>query len=161
MNAAFPDPSQVFADPSQVPALQGGDAPGAEPQEPPAGEVPNEQEPVGPPIDLEGSIAHAIEVGCEAAIAATETGAEEFMRFAQGVSFLAAAMKDLQPQPQPMDPAAASLASTAIQADQRHAQALMQTDQRHAQAMAQLAAQREAAAQQANRPTPSQPSARG
>lgn len=171
MSSPAIDPSAIFQDPSQMAALQGGqDAPGAEPQEPPAGEQnPGEQEPApqAPPIDMEGSIAHAIEVGCEFAIAAQS--ADDFMRFSQGVNFLAGAMKDLQPAPQPMDPALASLAGTAMKTDQQHAATMIQAAKDLHAAQTQHQRQMVDAAQpppepapgQPNRPTSSQPSGRG
>jgi hypothetical protein len=122
------DPSQLFEDPSQLGAMQ-PDAPlqqaiAQQMQEPEPPFAREEED-----IDLEGAISEAIETGCQMAVAASENSAEEFMRFSQGVNYLADALAKLQPS---MDPAEASVIAAEIRA-----------------------------AQQANRPTPTQPSARG
>lgn len=157
------DPSQLFGDPAQNPAMQ------AQAPQPPQGIPPQqgaEQENEPPHVealDVEANIAEAIEAGCDLCLA-TESS-EDFMRFAQGVSFLAAAVKSLQPPPNPAVP-------TAIQADQRHAAATLQSatqihlaDMQH-QARAQQAQQQaqqaqQLAQQQQSRPGEPQPSTRG
>lgn len=122
-----PDPSQIFSDPSQLQAMQGGE-PG-EPQEaqqgPPQGQEPPPEH--GEALNVEHDILEAIEAGCRLAIAATDISAEDFMRFAQGVQFLTAGLRNLQPQAPPADP----LAAAQLGAAQRHAAALLQ----HAGAM--------------------------
>jgi hypothetical protein len=165
----MPDPSQVFADPSQMPAMQGGQPQGAPPEQSDQGE----QEPQQPgyqhdPIDLEGCIAEAIEAGCHVASAAADVSAEDYMRFSQGVSFLASALKDIQPQPA-TDPAAAQLAGTALRVGQQHAAAMVgaakdlhaaQT-QHHQQQLQDAQQSVPPGGEQPNRPTPAQSSARG
>jgi hypothetical protein len=100
MSAPFNGPSP-FGDPRQLQVLQGG---AGAPQDP-AQQPPDQQQQPGyadhPPIDLEGCIAQAIETGCHMCSAATDVSAEDFQRFAQGVSFLADAMSKLQPVAQP------------------------------------------------------------
>ena len=92
------DPAQVF-----------GAAPQAEPEQPgpPEEELQGQPQPGAPGgnddvdpdgIDLEGAIANAIETGCEMAVAAAGNSADEFMRFAQGVNYLATGLGALQPQ---------------------------------------------------------------
>jgi hypothetical protein len=96
MSAPFNGPSP-FDNPAQLQVLQGGAGAPQDPQQP-------QQQPPGPeqqPIDLEGLIAEAIETGCHMCSAASDVSAEDFQRFAQGVSFLADAMSKLQPQAQP------------------------------------------------------------
>lgn len=139
---AAPDPSQVFTDPSQMAALQGG-----QPQAPPEQTDQGEQEPgqqpgyEHPPIDLEGSIAEAMQEGCHLAVAAQT--AEDYQRFAQGVSYLATALKDIQPQAQPPDqhdPGETAYATTLLTTAQRDregersAQTQLQVAQERAQA---------------------------
>lgn len=149
MNGAFlppeADPQQVFPDPAQVEALQGGEAPPeAMPEEgaaPPA-EPPAEPEPEGEDLDLEGEIADAIETGCQLAQAALT--AEDFMRFSQGVNYLASAFAALQPQ---ADPGEAAVHRAAIETQGRLA-----TEELRGETQREIAA---------SRPTPSQPSARG
>jgi hypothetical protein len=105
MTAPFNGPSP-FGDPRQLQVLQGGAGASQDPaQQPPDQQPPDQQQQPGyadhPPIDLEGCIAQAIEDGCHMCSAATDVSAEDFQRFAQGVSFLADAMSKLQPQAQP------------------------------------------------------------
>jgi hypothetical protein len=98
MSAPFNGPSP-FDNPAQLQVLQGGaGAPQEAPQQPDQQRPPGDQH---PPIDLEGLIAEAIETGCHMCSAASDVSAEDFQRFAQGVSYLADAMQKLQPQAQP------------------------------------------------------------
>ena len=147
------DPSQIFGDPSQMAAMQQG------PQQGPPPSQGGEQE--GEPhdaelLDVETSILEAIEAGCDLCMASQTVSSEDYMRFAQGVNFLATALKQLQPAPDPT-------AGVAIQADQRHAAATLQSATQIHLADLQRQAQDRAAQQQqqASRPGQPQPSARG
>jgi hypothetical protein len=169
---AAPDPSQVFTDPSQMPALQGG-----QPQAPPEQSDQGEQEPGQQPgyhhdpIDLEGCIAQSIESGCHLADAAQT--AEDYQRFAQGVSYLATALKDIQPQQQPPDqhdPGETAYATTLLTTAQRDregersAETQLQVAQARAQAQiraAEIAAEASRHAASASRPPAAQTSTRG
>lgn len=149
-----PDPSQVFADPSQMPAMQG-----AQPQQGPEPGEPNE--PPGVPaetLDAEINILEAIETGCEMCIAAGNVSAEDFMRFAQGVSFLATAIQALQPKP---NPAAAQVASTAMRVDQQHAATMIKAAKDLHAAETQHNQQQQQAAQQDMPPHPAQQQVQG
>lgn len=157
-----PDPAQVFGDPSQVPAF-------AQPQQAQQQEPGEPAEPQGDPqaetLDAEMNILEAIEAGCEMCIAATEVNAEDYMRFAQGVSFLAGALEALQPKP---DTAAAQVASTGMRVDQQHMATLLKAEKdihearaRHNEQQVQSAQQSVPPPPQANRPGQQPPSARG
>lgn len=136
----FPDPAGLPAMQPDAENPQEQGAPQEEPEQPQPGQEQGQQQ--HDPIDLEGAISDALETGCQLATAAVNP--EDFLRFSQGVNQLAEAFARIQPSG---DTADAQIAVAHVRAN-----ADIQT--------ATIAAEAHRAAA-ANRPTDSQPSARG